>query len=503
MKIIRKIITTLLLLGILGAGGWYGYRYWQQKRANLQEKSEKSPDKLFTVKRGDLSIGILLSGSVNTKVKHKLALEVPMSTKLVAVVDENAKVTKGEIVARFETESLQTTIDDLKISIADGEKNLQLAREELAILESANAADLKTAKDNLDDAISAYNKYRKLEGPKNKNQQDQSVSDAYQKLQDAETAYQTAYDAYYNPSDVAKDEAEEESRKKTYESALKSRKSARITYQNAILDRKIFKRYTQPNNYKTALDKVQRLELTLKKEIVRTQSSHAQKVSAVKNAEINLRKKERDLEQKLYFMSRMQLVAPVDGFVTYGDPERTRWGKIDVKIGMDVHRRQTLATIPDMSRMVIDVDIPEQYRSKVRTGASVIITPDSVQNVKIHGCLTHIAPLPILLIPWDPKSAKVYKSTVDFSCDDPRIVSGISVKADIISQTLNNVLFIPVEAVFEKGGQFYVYRDNGSDPEEVVVEIGLANDMYVEIKNGLNEGDVVYLYRPFQQDKTE
>ena len=65
------------------------------------------------------------------------------------------------------------------------------------------------------------------------------------------------------------------------------------------------------------------------------------------------------------------------------------------------------------------------------------------------------------------------------------------------------MLFIPVEAVFEKGGQFYVYRDNGSDPEEVVVEIGLANDMYVEIKNGLNEGDVVYLYRPFQQDKTE
>ncbi len=503
MKKIRKILTLLLLLAAAGSAGWYFWQAHQQKKSALQEKSAKSPDKLFTVKRGNLDIGVLLSGSVNTKIKHKLSLEVPMNVKLVAVVDENAKVTKGDIVARFETESLQTTIDDLKLSIADGEKNLELAREELAILISANTADMKTAQDNLDDAVSAYNKYRKLEGPKSKNEQNQKVSDAYQKLQDAQATYNTAYDAYYNPTDVAKDESEENSRKKTYESALKSLKSSQISYRNTLLDRKIFKRYTQPNSYKTAKDKVQRLTLTLQKEQVRTQSSLAQKNTAVKNAEINLRKKLYDLEQKLYYMSRMQLVAPVDGFVTYGDPERNRWGKIDVKIGMDVSRRQTLATIPDMSRMVIDVDIPEQYRSKVRTGADVIITPDSVQNLKIRGRLSMISPLPILLIPWDPNSAKVYKSTVEFSCDDPRIVSGISVKAEIISNTLSNVLYIPVEAVFEKGGKFFVYRDNGSDPEETVVKIGLANDMYVEIKSGLDEGDVVYLYRPFQQSQTE
>ncbi len=503
MKKFRKILTILILLSLAGGGAWYGWKVHRQKKAALQEKSAKSPDKLFTAKRGDLAVGVLLSGSVNTKVKHKLSLEVPMSVKLVSVVDENAKVTKGEIVARFETESLQTTIDDLKLSIADGEKNLELAREELAILESANAADMKTARDNLDDAVSAYNKYRKLEGPKKKNEQNQEVSNAYQKLQEAQSTYNTAYDSYYNPTDVAKDEAEESSRKKTYESALKSLKSARISYRNSLLDRKIFKRYTQPNNYKTAKDKVQRLTLTLQKEQVRTQSSLAQKITSVKNAEINLRKKMHDLEQKLYYMSRMQLVAPVDGFVTYGDPERSRWGKIDVKVGMDVHRRQTLATIPDMSKMVIDVDIPEQYRSKVKSGSPVIITPDSVQNLKIDGRLSVISPLPILLIPWDPNSAKVYKSTVEFASSDPRIVSGISVKAEIISNILKDVIYIPVEAVFEKGGKFFVYRDSGSDPEEVDVTIGLANDMYVEIKSGLDEGDVVYLYRPFRQGQTE
>lgn len=503
MKRIRKIFVLLLLLAAAGGAAWYAYRFWRDRGAGQKAKTEKTPDKLFTVKRGELTISVLLSGSVNTQVKHKLSLDVPHSTKLVSVVDENAKVKKGDIVARFETESLQTTIDDLKISIADAEKSLDLAKEELAILISANEADMKTARDNLDDALQAYNKYRKLEGPKNKNAQDQTVSNALIKLREAETAYKTAYDQYYNPTEVAESSEVEQNRQKTFDSALKTLKSARISYQNALLDRKIFKRYTQPNNYKSAKDKVMRLELTLKKEEVRTQSSLAQKKSALYNAELNLRKKERDLEQKLYYMTKMQLVAPADGFVTYGDPERNRWGKTEIKVGMDVYRRQTLVTIPDMSRMVVDVDIPEQYRSKVRLNADTIITPDSMQNLKLRGKLTKISPLPILLIPWDPSSAKAYKSTIEFETDSPAIVSGINVRVEIISSTLPNVLFVPVEAIFEKSGRFFVYLDDDGHPHEADVAIGHSNDNYVEIKSGLKENDVVYLYRPFQQDKAE
>lgn len=502
-KIIKRLVFLLIFGGAAAYGAWYGWQKWKMHKQELQAKDEKSPDKLFSAKRGDLVIGITLSGSVNTKIKHKLALGVPLSTKLVAVVDENAQVEKGDIVARFETENLQTQIDDLKLSIADGEKTLELALEELEILKSTNAADIKTAQDNLDDAISAYSKLRKLEGPKSKNAQDQSVSDASQKLKDAEEKYKTAYENYYNPTDVADDEAEEASRKSAYESALKTLKSARISYRNAVLDRKIFKRYTQPNNYKNAKDKVKRLELTLKKELVRTQSNLAQKNTSIANARVNLRKKLYDLEQALYNMTRMQLVAPVSGFVTYGDTERRRWGNLEVKVGMDVYRRQVLATIPDMSKTVIDVDIPEQYRSKVRTGADVIITPDSVENLKIPGKLTVIAPLPILLIPWDPNSAKAYKSTIEFHTDDPRVVSGINVRVEIVSQILKNVVYVPAEAIFEKEGRYFVYKDTLSGPVEADVEIGLSNDNYVEIKNGIAENDIVYLYRPFQQDKTE
>ena len=87
---------------------------------------------------------------------------------------------------------------------------------------------------------------------------------------------------------------------------------------------------------------------------------------------------------------------------------------------------------------------------------------------------------------------------VAFDGQDPRIVSGMSVQVEVVSRTLHNVISIPIEAVFEEGGQLLVYRKALSGPEKVHVKIGASSDNAVEIKEGLKEGDEVFLYRPFQ-----
>ena len=165
---------------------------------------------------------------------------------------------------------------------------------------------------------------------------------------------------------------------------------------------------------------------------------------------------------------------------------------------MDARRKQVIITIPDMSKMIVDVNLPEQYRSKVSVGDSVIITPDSIQTIKMKGRIDRIAQLPVNLIPWDQNSPKIYRTIVDFSERDSRIVSGMSVQVEVVSRILHDVLFIPIEAVFEENGKLLVYRKALSGPEKVFVKIGQANNNYVQITEGLSEGDDVYLYRPFQ-----
>ena len=230
---------------------------------------------------------------------------------------------------------------------------------------------------------------------------------------------------------------------------------------------------------------------------MRTEASLAQKKKQIFQHETQIRKLERDLKKHQSYLPMMTLRAPVSGIVMYGDPDR-RWGNPEVKVGMDARRKQVIITIPDMSKMIVDVNLPEQYRSKVSVGDSVIITPDSIQTIKMKGRIERIAQLPVNLIPWDQNSPKIYRTIVDFSERDSRIVSGMSVQVEVVSRILHDVLFIPIEAVFEENGKLLVYRKALSGPEKVFVKIGQANNNYVQITEGLSEGDDVYLYRPFQ-----
>ena len=75
----------------------------------------------------------------------------------------------------------------------------------------------------------------------------------------------------------------------------------------------------------------------------------------------------------------------------------------------------------------------------------------------------------------------------------------MSVQIEVITNTIKDTLFIPVEAIFEDKERFYVYKQTpGGGNTEVDVKIGESNDRFVQILDGLQEDDVIYLYRPHQ-----
>lgn len=499
-KKIKKTVKYLILALLAISAGFAGYWYFFKPSPVVRPGMENEPDKIYKVKRGDLIIGVLLTGSVNSKTKYKLSLTAPVAVKLVAVADENTKVTKGDVVARFETEELQNKIDALKLEVSNYEKDLAIAMEERAILLSANEADIRTAEDAVTMANDAFSKYWKLEGPRDKDAQTVKVDTAYKDYVDGKDLYETAKENYEKT--VFKDDNEEATYKEKAENARKKMESLKTSYNSSVLDRKIFKRYTYPTKIKELKNKYEQAKLDLNKVKVKTSSTLAQKDNTIYTLENKKRDKERELENNLSYIPMMQLVAPTDGIVTYSDPDR-RWGNLEVKVGMDVRRGEVLITLPDLSNLVVDVNIPEQYRSRVKIGNDVVITPDSIPNMKMTGKIKSIAALPTLLIPWDSGSPKIYRSVIELNerDRDPRVVSGMSVQVESVTQILKNVITVPIEAVFEERGKFFVYVKTMSKPEQVFVELGMANDNQVEIKSGLKEGMEVFLYRPYQSSK--
>ena len=497
-RFLKRKTLFFLLPVLIAAGGAVWFFYFRQNEKAVQEKRQaagKAPDRIYPVKKGDMVIGIMLRGSVNAKVKHKLALEAPFNTKLIKVVDENAKVKKGDVVAEFETAELLLKVEDYKLTIEQTKKDLAIALEEREVLKSTNLEDLRTARDKVTQCLDDYNRYVRLEGPRDKDTQTLAVDDAERALSEAQTIYDEEKEAY--DSTIFSDSEAEAAAKTKVEKAKKAVTSAETKLNSALLAKKLFKRYTYPNKLRDLRNKLAQAKLGYEKTRVRTQSLLTQKNNQIYRLEITIRNNERQFQRHSSWIPMMQLIAPADGIVTYGDPDRL-WGNPEVKVGMDGRRKQVIITIPDMSQMIVDVNLPEQYRTKVGIGDKVIITPESLQNVKIRGHIESIAALPIHTIPWDKSTPKIYRTVVAFNGRNPRIVSGMSVQVEVVSKILHDVISIPIEAVFEEGGQLLVYRKTLSGPEKTHVKIGSSSDNAVEIVDGLKEGDEVFLYRPFQ-----
>lgn len=463
-------------------------------------KQSKGTDKLFTARKSDLVIGLLLKGSVNAKEKYKLALEANLNTRLNWIAEENTQVKINDVIIKFDTEDLVQGIDDLKVTIDSTEKDLLIKNEEKRILESENKASIRTAKDSVTSAEEAFGRYRKYDGKKAKDGKELSVSNREKAYKDTQKSYNDKQDVISNK--IYDDDASKEKDTKALADLKQTMEEAENSLKNAELDLKIFKRYTQPNKLTDLKNKLEQAQLNLEKVKISTASRMIQKDNSIFSLEKKLKKYKKDLKRAEEYLTMMEIKAPIDGILVYGDMDGRGRGK-DVEIGMEVRKKQVLATIPDMNNLIVDFELPEQFRHKVNKGAKVLITPESIPSLKADGKVSEIAMVPVNQLHWDRSSPKIYRSKIELDDQPKDLVSGMNVQVEVITETLKDVVNVPVEAIFEEEGEYFVYLKGRLKTKKQVVEIGKSNDNYVHVVKGLEENDVVYLYRPFEKSSSD
>ncbi|MBE6367956.1 MAG: biotin/lipoyl-binding protein [Lentisphaerae bacterium] len=499
MKIERKKLHLLLLIIVIAAVSavlllaWF-YKRTDEQAANAEKTAAAEVDRTFTLKKGDLVLGITQPGTVSARKKHRVVPQANTRSTIVWIIEENARVKKGDVLVRLDTTDLENRISDGKIELENLEKEQELALESQKLEESTQAANMKAAEDRVTKADDALRKYLRFERRQKRDTLDLNISNAETKLDDANETYRN-YKA--NP-ETDTDEDKQKEYKKKLASALSTISSAENELENTESSRRLWKMYDDPSRLKALYNEVDQADLNMEKVKVAIQSSRARTNRSLNNYRLRIRRVRENLAQNEKFLKQMTLYAPADGIVIYGNPDRPH-SNPDIKPGMEVWRGMILMTIPEMSDMVVNLDLPEQYRSKVKVGDQVIITPDSMPSVKFHGSIDMIPTLPVNIIFWDSTSPKVYKSRIRFDKQSEMLVNGMSVQIEVITNTIKDTLFIPVEAIFEDKERFYVYLQTpGGGNREVDVKIGESNDRFVQILDGLQENDVIYLYRPHQ-----
>ena len=449
-------------------------------------------DKTFTLKKGKLVLGIVQPGTVSASKKHRVVPQANVRTTIVWIIEENARVKKGDILVKLDATDLENRIRDGEIELENLRKEEEIAKQTQLLEESTQAANMKAAEDRVTKANDARQKYLRFERRQKRDSLDLSISNAESKLDDANDTYKN-YKA--NP-ETDTDEDKQKEYKKKLTTAQSSISSAENELENAESSRRLWKMYDNPSKLKALDNEVDQAALNMEKVKVAIDSSRARTTRNLFNYERRIRRVSENLEQNKRFLSQMTIYAPADGIVIYGNPDRPH-SNPDIKPGMEVWRGMILMTIPEMSDMVVNLDLPEQYRSKVKVGDRVTIKPDSIPNISFKGKIDMIPTLPVNIIFWDSTSPKVYKSRIRFDHQSDVLVNGMSVQVEVETQIIEDTLYIPVEAIFEDKERFYVYLQTpGGGNKEVDVKIGESNDRFVQILEGLNENDVIYLYRP-------
>ena len=499
-KPVKLFIFVFLPAALLAGGLYYGIRVYKHKDVSADRAGSRDPDRTYRVVRGDMTLGLRLNGTIVANKKHKLGLEANFATKILSVVDENTSVKEGDVLITFEDSDLIERIEEMRTTLSNTEEELVIAIENEKIQERTNEVTLREAEDRVRQAESDLRKYLRLTRSQKRDSNDLAVTNAQSALDSAKKNYS---DKKY---EFAHSGVSDDAARKSQQNELNNLKSKIDSSENSLnqaeIEEKSFKHYDDPIRLMSLNNSVEQARLSLEKARISTSSSLIQAKKRVDNLRANSRRQAATLERYESYLPMMKLTAPADGIVIYGDPDR-RWGGEDVKPGLDVHKGEILLTIPEMTNLMVNFDIPEAFRSKVQIGNSAIITPEAITTLKIKGQITEIATLPVNQMYWDETSPKIYPSRITLETQDPQLVNGMSVIVEVVSSILHDVISVPMEAVFENDKGFFVFVNRNGNPEEVPVEIRESNDTAVRITEGLEDGDVVYLYRPYQKKQSE
>jgi RND family efflux transporter MFP subunit len=182
-------------------------------------------------------------------------------------------------------------------------------------------------------------------------------------------------------------------------------------------------------------------------------------------------------------IDRLGLTAPTDGMVVYQEVGRSG-SRERLRNGYTAQSGEALLSIPDLSRMQINLSVNEMDQAKILTGQAVEITLDAYPDAKFQGQVKHVANLAQNINP-DSK-LKEFEVKIEVENEDQRLKPGMTVKARIILKKLENVLFVPIGTVYEIKSQPVVFEHGKKLSKNVT--LGKRNDAYIVIEQGLKSG---------------
>jgi HlyD family secretion protein len=515
-KAISRIVIPIIFVVIASIGSLL---------IKLTKQDNTSEDVgTFTAQISDMTIKVIESGNVKARNAVEIRSEVEGRTTIVSVVPEGTIITEqdvkdGKILVELESSEIKEKLNQQEITFAGADASYTEAKEAYDIQIKQNESDIQQGLLTVKFGLMDFQKYLGEElAQKVLDSADETgtfqidipslIKDpnnlggaSLQKFRELTSAIDLAKEEleranndlswteklyekeYVAGSELEADKLKAQRSKITLEQA-RTALDLYMTYEFAKEAEKLFSDYLEAGR---ELDRIH----------AKARSKIAQAKATLKSNEAKWRLQKEQLDKFDHQFKACIIKAPAPGMVVYASQHR-RYGssRTDIEIGEEIRQREEIMSLPNSAEMAVEVKVHETSVDKLKPGQRAIITVDALPDMQFTGEVLKIAPLP------DPQSwianpdLKVYSTDVSIDDGSEVIRPGMSAKVEIVVAQLQDVLSVPVQSVANRQGQklCYVQTSNGVQPTPVIT--GAFNETFVQITDGITEGQKVLLNPP-------
>lgn len=198
-----------------------------------------------------------------------------------------------------------------------------------------------------------------------------------------------------------------------------------------------------------------------------SEQEYEQYTNAVKSAQLQYESARIAYDRQVEYST---VTAPISGRVE----------SCEAEVYDRVNQSGQLCVISGEGESRITFFVTQRMMNQIREGDEVEIS----RNGKLYpGNISEISSMV-------DESSGLFKVKAELQ-DTEEIAIGSTVKLNVVTERAQDVMLVPVDAIYYSGGDGYVYRYEDGTAKMTPVEVGLYDSEYAEIRSGLSAADLV------------
>ncbi|MDO4563382.1 MAG: efflux RND transporter periplasmic adaptor subunit [Clostridia bacterium] len=255
-----------------------------------------------------------------------------------------------------------------------------------------------------------------------------------------------------------------------YESAQTALENAKIALDSAQTTYDLTMNVISPGSEASAQNNIDSAEATKKS----AQASLDSAMASMSTARAAMEAAQLSISQARDNIANTKIKAPISGYISAKN----------VTLGQFAAAGSPLFEINAAKELEVEIQVTESVIPYVQVGGEAVVSVGSSDIKNIPAVVTLVNPV--------KNSMGMYTVRVSVPNDDSRLKIGMFADIMLItSESAENAVAVPVGAILQEDGGFYVYAVNGAAAVKTFVTTGVSDGEYTQVLSGLSAGEQV------------